>query len=66
MSSFSRSHKTNDTLKTAANIHVKIGHMQRYCELMVEIGEVSNYLMNTLRTRYRMKVVCANVGSLTV
>jgi hypothetical protein len=40
MSSFSGSQKKNDKLKAAANIHVKIGHMQRYCELMVEIGEV--------------------------
>lgn len=40
MSSFSGSQKKNDKLKSAANIHVKIGHMQRYCELMVEIGEV--------------------------
>ena len=43
MSSFSGSQKKNDKLKAAANIHVKIGHMQRYCELMVEIGEVRLY-----------------------
>ncbi|XP_028402254.1 WD repeat-containing protein 17-like [Dendronephthya gigantea] len=39
MSGFSGSRKKNDKLKAAANIHVKIGHMQRYCELMVEMGE---------------------------
>lgn len=30
----------NDRLREAANIHIKIGEVQRYCELMVELGEV--------------------------
>ena len=34
------SHKKNDVLRSAADIHIKIGHVQRYCELLVEIGEV--------------------------
>lgn len=40
MSSFSGSQKKQDKLKTAANIHIKIGNIRRYCELMVDIGEV--------------------------
>ena len=44
MSSFGGigSHKKDDILRSAANIHIKIGHVQRYCELMVEVGEVGN------------------------
>ena len=34
------SHRRNDQLKAAASIHMKIGQIQRYCELMVEVGEV--------------------------
>ena len=30
----------DDRLREAANIHIKIGEVQRYCELMVELGEV--------------------------
>lgn len=42
MSSFGGigSHKKNDKLRAAAGIHVKIGEIQRYCELMIEVGEV--------------------------
>lgn len=27
-------------LKEAAEIHLRLGQIQRYCELMVELGEV--------------------------
>lgn len=29
-----------ETLKEAAEIHLRLGQVQRYCELMVELGEV--------------------------
>lgn len=32
--------KKEDRIREAANLHVKIGQLQRYCELMVELGEV--------------------------
>ena len=32
--------KKEDRIKEAATLHVKIGQLQRYCELMVELGEV--------------------------
>ena len=41
MSTFTGTQKKHDKLNEAANIHIKIGHIQRYCELMVEMGEVS-------------------------
>lgn len=31
--------KKEDRIREAANLHVKIGQLQRYCELMVELGE---------------------------
>ena len=29
-----------ERMKEAANIHIKTGNIQRYCELMVELGQV--------------------------
>lgn len=29
-----------DRLTEAANVHIKLGNVQRYCELMVELGKV--------------------------
>ena len=34
-------HREERLLREAANLHIKLGQMQRYCELMVEVGEVS-------------------------
>lgn len=31
---------TEERLKEAAEIHLRLGQLQRYCELMVELGEV--------------------------
>ena len=28
-------------LREAAKIHIQLGNLQRYCELLVEVGEVS-------------------------
>lgn len=33
--------KREDRIREAASLHVKIGQLQRYCELMVELGEVT-------------------------
>ena len=30
-----------DKLKEAAKIHISLGNVQRYCELQVELGQVS-------------------------
>lgn len=30
-------------LREAAKIYIQLGNLQRYCELMVELGEVSNF-----------------------
>jgi len=30
----------HEQLSDAANIHVKLGNVQRYCELMIELGQV--------------------------
>ena len=32
--------KREDRIREASSLHVKIGQLQRYCELMVELGEV--------------------------
>lgn len=32
-----------ERLKEAAEIHLRLGQIQRYCELMVELGEVMCY-----------------------
>ena len=34
--------KREDRIREASNLHAKIGQLQRYCELMVELGEVRN------------------------
>ena len=34
--------KREDRIKEASSLHAKIGQLQRYCELMVELGEVRN------------------------
>lgn len=31
-----------ERLKAAAEIHLRLGQIQRYCELMVELGEVKS------------------------
>lgn len=31
-----------ERLKNAAEIHIRLGQIQRYCELMVELGEVKS------------------------
>ena len=33
--------KREDRIREAASLQVKIGQLQRYCELMVELGEVN-------------------------
>ena len=33
--------KREDRIREAASLHAKIGQLQRYCELMVELGEVT-------------------------
>ena len=53
--------KREDRIREAASLQVKIGQLQRYCELMVELGEVN---LRTLkpslhRTRdKKRKVIC--------
>ena len=32
--------RKEDRLRDAAGIHIKIGQIQRYCELMIELGQV--------------------------
>jgi len=34
-------------LNNAADIHVKLGNVQRYCELMIELGQVGLLLLLT-------------------
>lgn len=29
-----------EKLRQAADLYLKLGHMQKYCELLIEIGEV--------------------------
>lgn len=38
-----------ERLKEAAEIHLRLGQIQRYCELMVELGEVKCYWKTKLR-----------------
>ena len=33
-----------ERMKEAANLHIKTGNIQRYCELMVELGQVGNVI----------------------
>ena len=32
-----------ERMKEAANIHIKTGNIRRYCELMVELGQVFSF-----------------------
>lgn len=47
-----------EMLKDAAEIHIRLGQIQRYCELMVELGEVISksycnvYIYNFLACQY--------------
>lgn len=41
--------KREDRIREAASLQVKIGQLQRYCELMVELGEVN---LRTLKPPY--------------
>lgn len=36
-------------LREAAKIHIQLGNLQRYCELLVEVGEVSKAVSCTVR-----------------
>lgn len=40
-------------LKEAAEIHLRLGQIQRYCELMVELGEVSTWTVTV-----RKYIIC--------
>lgn len=42
LSTGSLGNSQDEKLREAANIHIKIGEVQRYCELMVELGQVKN------------------------
>lgn len=39
--------KREDRIREAASLQVKIGQLQRYCELMVELGEVNIRTLTT-------------------
>ena len=39
--------KREDRIREAASLQVKIGQLQRYCELMVELGEVNLMALTT-------------------
>ena len=39
--------KREDRIREAASLQVKIGQLQRYCELMVELGEVNRRALTT-------------------
>ena len=39
--------KREDRIREAASLQVKIGQLQRYCELMVELGEVNRGALTT-------------------
>lgn len=41
--------KREERIREAANLHVKTGQLQRYCELMVELGEVTTAPINDYR-----------------
>jgi hypothetical protein len=34
----------DESLNRAAAIHIRLGNLQRYCELMVELGKVSIFI----------------------
>jgi len=33
----------HEQLSDAADIYIKLGNVQRYCELMIELGQVMSY-----------------------
>ena len=54
--------KREDRIKEASSLHAKIGQLQRYCELMVELGEVRNNKSKIISTADRNKHVTNAVG----
>ena len=42
------SRRREEKVKEAARLHMKLGDMQRYCELMVEVGEVGTFITGIL------------------
>lgn len=38
-----------ERLKEAADIHLRLGQIQRYCELMVELGQVRDAFSDPLK-----------------
>ena len=49
----------DDRLNTAASLHIRLGNTQRYCELMVELGNVSHPVMSY----NSIIVICYNISS---
>ena len=45
-----------ERLREAAVIHLRVGNLQRYCELLVELGEVGHSVTHALKY-YGSKVV---------
>ena len=54
--------KKEDRIREAANLHVKIGQLQRYCELMVELGEVCCRRNFSGRDEGKKPILCAFIG----
>lgn len=46
-----------ETLKEAAEIHLRLGQVQRYCELMVELGEVKYQKITEKKYRRFVKTI---------
>lgn len=60
-----------ERLKEAADIHLRLGQIQRYCELMVELGQVRDAFSDPLKPALTLKsmergrslmAVCVSVG----
>jgi len=47
--------KREDRIREAASLQVKIGQLQRYCELMVELGEVNLRTLKPKRSLHRTR-----------
>ena len=61
--------KREDRIREAASLQVKIGQLQRYCELMVELGEVNLRILKPLLHRTRdkkRKAICFMLENLAV